>query len=360
MKRLLTIIALLCVIVLSATAQELKWIDATKLGIHGYTKKTDKNPYYRYDHTPYEGLNNTVVGHSKKCTGLYLAFKTNSSQIAATWENVPRRTADNMTGILQLGLDLYIKVDGEWRFAGVGRVSTSEHKYRRTRTITKDMPEGEKECLLYLPIWCEMREVLIGIDKGATIEGLPSPFRHKVIVHGSSITHGASASRAGLTYTAIMSRNLGIDFVNFGFSGECKMQPQFLEFLKTCECDAFLFDAFSNPNGQEIKERLKGFVEGLIKAHPGKPLIFLQTPIDYDPWSGIEKAERRREKHEAARHIMKELTKQHKDVYFLEVERATGKDGSVDTSHPNDLGFHRFVEAYQPKIAKILKKYGIK
>ena len=29
-------------------------------------------------------------------------------------------------------------------------------------------------------------------------------------------------------------------------------------------------------------------------------------------------------------------------------------------THPNDLGFDRMVEQYQPQIMRILKKYGIK
>ena len=358
MRRLFTAMALLCAIVASATAQELKWVNATELGIHGYTKKTDKSPYYRFDHTPYEWNNKIIVSHAKKCTGLYITFKTNSKNIWATWENIPSRMGDNMTGIVQKGLDLYIKEGNNWRFAGVGRVSSVPEKSKRTKDIVKNMVEGEKEFLLYLPIWCELLNLEIGVDSDATIEGLPSPFRHKVIVHGSSITHGASASRSGLTYSALLSRNLGIDFVNFGFSGECKMQPEFLDFLKTCECDAFLFDAFSNPNAKEIGERLTTFVEELVKAHPGKPLIFLQSPILET--LDTKRYERRISRIELSRKMMKELAKKHKDVYYLEVENVTGENGLIDGSHPTDLGFHRFVEAYQPKIAKILKKYGIK
>ena len=360
MKKSFLLFALLCSLSLSAMAQKLRYVDAIELGIHGHTKQTDKSPYYRYDHTPYAGFNKTIISHSKKSTGLYITFKTNSSQIWATWENTPRRVGDNMTGIVQLGLDLYIKQDGEWKFAAVGRVSTLPEKNKRTKHIIKNLPEGEKECLLYLPIWCELRELHIGIDEGATIEGLPKPFRHKVIVHGSSITHGASASRSGLTYPALLSRNLGIDFVNFGFSGECKMQPQFLEFLKSCECDAFLFDAFSNPNEQQIKERLDNFVAELVKAHPGKPLIFLQSPVDLESPFDTNKYARRVSLINTAARMMKALEKKYKDVYFLDIPNVVGKNGTIDNSHPTDLGFDRFVKGYQPKIAKILKKYGIK
>ena len=359
MKRFFTLLIACVALSMTANAQ-LKFVDAVKLGIHGHTKQTDKSPYYRFDHTPYEGFSKGVINHSKCASGLYVVFKTNSSQISASWENVPKRMGDNMTGVAQQGLDLYIKDNGKWRYASVGRVSTLPDKNKRTKTLIKNLAEGDKECLLYLPGWCELTKLEIGVDEGATIEGLPSPFRHKVVVHGSSITHGASASRPGMAYPALMSRNLGINFVNFGFSGLCKMQPQFLELLKSCEADAFVFDAFSNPSEKQIKERLNNFVEELVKAHPGKPLIFIQSPIDQDSRFDTKKYAGRMSLTDTAAKMMKALEKQYKDVYFLAVPDVLGTDATIDNSHPTDLGFDRFVKAYQPKIAKILKKYGIK
>lgn len=359
MKRILTLLFACAALSFSASAQ-IKFINATELGIHGHTKQTDKSPYYRFDHTPYEGFSKAIINHSKCASGLYIVFKTNSSQISASWENVSKRMGDNMTGVAQQGLDLYIKDNGKWRFAAVGRVSTLPNKNKRTKSLIKNLADGEKECLLYLPGWCELTKLEIGIDDWAEIKGLPTPFRHKVVVHGSSITHGASASRPAMAYPALMSRNLGINFINFGFSGQCKMQPQFLEFLKSCEADAFVFDAFSNPSEKQIKERLNNFVEELVKAHPGKPLIFIQSPIDQDSDFDTKKYAARMSLTKTAAEMMKVLAKRYKDVYFLAVPNVLGTDSTVDNSHPTDLGFDRFLKAYQPKIAKILKKYGIK
>ena len=118
MKRFLLTISLLLAITLSVSAEgkkEVKFVDATTLNICGHTLRTEKSPYFRFDHTPYKGFNKTIISHSKKPAGLYVVFKTNSSKISASWENVPHRMGDNMTGILQHGLDLYIKVDGKWK-----------------------------------------------------------------------------------------------------------------------------------------------------------------------------------------------------------------------------------------------------
>ena len=356
MKRFFTLLIVCVALSITANAQ-LKFVDATELGILGYTKQTDKSPYYRFDHTPY-AFNNSIIEHARKCSGLYVSFKSNSSSISAIWDIIPLHTRDNLSMIMQHGLDLYMKVDGKWTYVMSPRIPCKLEPATYKSVIVKNLPKEEKEFLLYLPIWCEMTSLKIGVDKGATIEGAPAPFKHKVIVFGSSITHGAAASRAGLTYTAQMSRNLGIDFVNFGFAGQCRMQAEFLEFLKSCEADAFLFDAFSNPSLKEINARLEGFIAEMVKAHPGKPLIFLQTPISktVDP----KKCSHRIMRINLVAEKMTKLSKQYKDVYFLDVPNVLGEDSTIDSTHPNDLGFHRFVEAYQPKIAKILKKYGIK
>lgn len=366
MKRFLLVIALLMTVATTASAEEkksnLKFVDATTLNICGHTMRTDKSPYFRFDCEPYNFKESKIRRYSRYSSGMYVMFRTNSSQVSATWENVSRWIGDNMTPIFQQGLDLYIKDGANWRFCGVGRISTDPEKNCRRKPLVENLPEGDKEFMLYLPYWCELTRLEIGVDKDATIEAIPSPFRHKVVVFGSSITHGASASRPGMAYPARMSRNLGIDFVNFGFSGNCKMQPEFTKFLVQVEADAFVCDAFANPTAEEVAERVEPFIDAMVAAHPGKPIIMLRTFHHESEFYDKVRHDRFVEKLRVVREKMAMLEKKYKDVYYLDIPYATGKDceSTIDTSHPNDLGFDRIIKAYQPKIAKILKKYGIK
>ena len=281
MKKLCLALLLLLVGVSTLRAEgkkmdNLKFVDATALNICGHTMRTEKSPYYRFDCEPYNFKEEHIRRYSRYSAGMYVVFRTNSSQVWATWENVKRRVSDNMTPIFQQGLDLYIKDGDVWRFCGVGRVSTNPEKNCRTKPLVENLREGEKEFLLYLPYWCELTRLEIGVDKDADIEAIPSPFRHKVVVYGSSITHGASASRPGMAYPARMSRNLGIDFVNFGFSGNCKMQPEFIPFMTKIEADAFVCDAFANPTADEVTQRVEPFIDAMVAAHPGKPIIMVR------------------------------------------------------------------------------------
>ncbi|MBQ7341855.1 MAG: SGNH/GDSL hydrolase family protein [Alistipes sp.] len=365
MKHLLLTFALLFAVSTSALAQEkqpLKFVDATTLNICGHTLRTDKSPYFRFDPEPYGFKEKNIVRYARYSTGLYVMFKTNSSQVVATWENVPRRPGDNMTAITQLGLDLYIKHNGNWVFCQSGRVSTDPTKNKRTKTIVKNLAPGEKEFMLYLPLWCELKSLEIGVDADAVIEPIESPYKYKVINYGTSITHGASASRPGLTWSARMSRNLGIDFINTGFSGQGKMQREVVPLLAQCEADAFLCYCFGNPTAQQISERVDYFVDELVKAHPGKPIIFIRPLHNELDYFDMVQRERLAHKLSVINRKIAEIRKRHKDVYYLDEPFPHGDDfeGSVDKSHLNDLGFDRVIKTYQPQIAKILKKYGIK
>ena len=366
MRSLALTIMLLCSITASAVAQksskDIKFVDATTLNICGHTLRTDKSPYFRFDSEPYNVNNSYIERYSRYSTGLYVMFRTNSSQVVATWENVPRRVGDNMTAITQLGLDLYIKHNGRWVFCQSGRVSTDPTKNKRTKTIVKNLAEGEKEFMLYLPLWCELKSLEIGVDEDATIEPIPSPYKYKVINYGTSITHGASASRPGLTWSARMSRNMGVDFLNVGFSGNGKMQREIVPLLCKVECDALLCYCFGNPSAKEIEERVDYFVDELVKAHPGKPIIFIRPLHNELEYFDLVKREQLVHKLSVINRKIAEIKKRHKDVYYLDEPFPHGDDfeGSVDKSHLNDLGFDRVIKTYQPQIAKIFRKYGIK
>ncbi len=101
---------------------------------------------------------------------------------------------------------------------------------------------------------------------GSEIAPLESPFRHRIAIFGSSYTHGISTSRAGMSYPMQLMRHTGLQFLSLGCSGNCKMQPYFADVLCDVKADAFVFDAFSNPDAEMIEERLFPFIEKLQAA----------------------------------------------------------------------------------------------
>ena len=69
-------------------------------------------------------------------------------------------------------------------------------------TIVKNMLPQEREFMLYLPLYDGIDKLEIGIDPGAEIVAseLNSPDRENpIVMYGTSILQGASASRPGMT-----------------------------------------------------------------------------------------------------------------------------------------------------------------
>ena len=361
MKRILAII-LAVALCGSAMAKELKWVDGTSLNICGHTIRNAKNPYSRLATKPYGFTNKAIIRYSQYSTGMYVMFKTNSSQVSAEWSVAAAKIRDNMTPIVQLGLDLYVKHNGKWQFCSVGRVSTNPQTTTYNKALAKNMDNSEKEFMLYLPLWSEITNLKIGVDSDATIEAIPSPYKYRVVSYGTSTLHAASPSRAGMAPLARLSRMLGVDFVNFSYSGQGKMEPESAAVLADCETDAIICYCFGNTTAAQVEERVDGFVEQLVKAHPDKAIIFMPPYLNNGIYSLNQvKRESATLKREVIARKMAVLTKKYNNVYYIDIPDACGTDleASIDNSHPNDLGFDRILKSYGPKIAKILKKYGI-
>ena len=219
----------------AASAQ--KYVDASTLTIIGRTCPMEGHPYYRVDTTRYRFDNATIRHYCGYPAGVAVLFTTDSRRIEARWTTAPRNYGWNMTPVLQRGMDLYVRENGVWTMAGAARPGLQD---RHASTIVEHMDGQPKECMLYLPAWSELLTLEIGVDEGASVTPLESPYKHRVIVFGSSVTHGASASRPGMTYPARMSRMTGIEFVNLGYSGNCMLQPEFARLLAETDADAFL------------------------------------------------------------------------------------------------------------------------
>ncbi len=361
MKRIL-LISVAALLTISAAAQTPKnvkytFTEATDLNLIGKLMDTP-NPYHRVDTCRFKGFTKGENEQVRCSAGLAVLFRTNSSTISVKSEFGYMNHGENTMGIALRGYDLYIKnADGEWVYAA----SKADGRDRGNCVLIKDMDRTEKDCMLYLPIYSEEYSVKIGVEEGAAIEALESPFRHRVAIFGSSFTQGISISRPGMSYPMQFMRNTGIQLLSLGCSGNCKMQPYFADVLIAAEdIDAMIFDAFSNPGAQMIEDRLFPFIEKIQAAKPGIPLIFMQTI--YRESRNFNKSNDRAEqaKQDMAAKLMAEAVKKYDNVYFIQTNASDpSKDTSVDGTHPSDWGYMYWAKSIEKPVLKILKKYGL-
>ena len=368
---IITIVCSLLVISASAApkqAPKLDFVNATELTMLGKLCKTT-NPYHRVETEAVPELTKKEARLLRMASGLAIAFKTDASAIYVkakygpcnSWyANAPLCTTN--------GFNLFIKNDkGEWTWA-----SSNSHKITPTAENLEKMSaplamierlyKGEKECILYLPLFSELTSLEIGVTQGAKIEALPNPFRHNIAVFGSSFTHGANASGAGLTWPTFLSRSTGLHLCSFGMSGNSKLQPYLGEVFGDIKADALICDAFSNPSIEQIGSRIRPFIEAVRKNSPNIPIIFINTIYreNRNFMPHYEKKEQTRI--EYVENLMKTIVKEYKNVYFVNVPNQTGTDHitSADGIHPYSYGYHRWAQAIEKPIVRILKKHKIK
>ncbi|GAA4311194.1 SGNH/GDSL hydrolase family protein [Compostibacter hankyongensis] len=359
--RFLPILFVLILAGSSLPAQEkisLKYIDAADLPLTGKAVKT-RYPYHRVDTSAYPALPPAVKFLLTESAGLAVHFTTNSTQIAARWCVRAEKQGSNLTPIAQKGLDLYIRHNGKWVYAGVGRPGDS----CGNAVLVRNMDHSIKECLLYLPTYDETRSLQIGVEENASFNALPDPFRYRLLIYGSSITQGAAASRPGMAYPARLSRETGMNFLNLGLSGNGKMEKAAADMLADIPADAYILDCVPNPSPVQIRERTAYLVRTLRQRHPKTPIIVVQSVVreigNFDRAAGARVAEQNDE-------IVKQVTRLQQsgvhDLYLIRGRHLLGTDheATVDGTHPTDLGFDRMLQELRPVILDTLRRYGIR
>ena len=367
MKKTLLCLALLA-LTLAAPAQNTEYVykEAAELTLVGKLMpgKT-ANPYHRVDTSLYKGFTKRENLLVRMSSGMACAFRTNSRSLSVLTRFGEMDDPVNTMLISARGYDLYILRDGKWLWAASG--ANGRTKLDQPLTLISGLDGNEHDCLLYFPTFSEELSIQVGVEAGARLEPLENPFRHRIAIWGSSYTHGASTSRAGMAYPAQFSRATGLQMLSLGCSGRCMLQDYFADVLVDVEADAFVFDTFSNPLAPVIRERLVPFIDRMIAAHPGKPLVFQQTIYREKRNFIAAEEEKERAKMEMAAQIFRELKstpegrKKYKDVYFIIPEACPpSHEASVDGTHPDNYGYTLWEQSIERPLLKILRKYGIR
>lgn len=295
--------------------------------------------------------------------GLYIRFRTNSTEIYARWTSATSHLMNHMTAVGSRGLDLYAKVDGEWRFAGSGRPKLDDKA--TTFPLVRHMEPEMREYMLYLSLYKDVESLSIGVDMDAEILGpeLESPKAgNPVVFYGTSILQGGCANRPGMAFTNIIARRLDRETVNMGFSGNALLDMEIAELMAKVENPAlYVLDYVPNASADMIKEHGEEFFRVIRNAHPDVPVIFVEDPIF--PHSRLDKkilGEITRKNVEQKSLYERLKTAGEKHIYFVSSEHLIGDDGeaTVDGVHFTDLGMVRYADCLTPVIQKALRKAG--
>ena len=234
---------------------------------------------------------------------------------------------------------------------------------RQTNSVTliTGLPPGKREFLLYLPLYNGTQFAELGVPKGATFTkagpwGAGS--RRPILFYGTSILHGACASRPGMVHSAILGRRFHHPHINLGFSGNGKMEPELADLLAELDPSVYMLDCLPNMNAAEVTERVEPFVKKLRTAHPQTPIVLVEDRTYADSFLIPSKRERNDTSRVALKAAYERLKKAGvKHLSYIKGEDLLGDDGegTVDSSHPNDLGFMRQADAFATVLKPLLR-----
>ena len=251
------------------------------------------------------------------------------------------------------GLDLYVNDEGVWRWIGNGRPSAQATQ----AVLASGIPEGNHEYLVYLPLYNGTKSLEIGVPPASKPAARPAGHNKPIVFYGTSITHGGCASRPGMAYPAILGRRFGCPVINLGFSGNGKMDPEVGELLAELDVAAYVLDCIPNMSPEMVTERVVPVVTALREARPDTPIIIVEN-IQYQAGAFLPASRTAYEdKNKALRASYEQLlAKGVTGLQYVPADTLLGSDGegTVDGTHPTDLGFMRMADAIGAFLRNVL------
>ena len=334
------------------------WYDIRQFGVEGRGWNDTRDFYDRLPARAETMVRKPVWELSRNSAGMCVRFVTDATTLRARWALTESWLyLPNMTAIGKSGLDLYVKTDKGWHWLAVGQPTAQTNEV----TLVENLLPGKREYLLYLPLYNGTKFVELGIPPGATIEkaGPWGPGTRKpVVFYGTSILQGLSASRPGMVHSAILGRRFNWPTINLGFSGNGKMEPEMADLLAELDPSIYVLDCLPNLVAGEIKERVEPFVRKLRAAHPDTPIVLVEDRTLQDSFLIAGRMEYYHLKDRAELKAAYERLKKSgvKNLHYIPGEHLFGDDGegSVDGSHPSDLGFMRQADIFARGLGPLL------
>jgi hypothetical protein len=329
----------------------LAWHDVTTWGVEGraFGDLERKRWFDRFPASADGQVTPAVWNLSRDSAGMMVRFKTDSSYIWADYTLFRERiNGVNMTPIGASGLDLYARDDaGKWRWVGVARPEKKEVRVELANTLKP----GLREYAIYLPLYNGVEKLSIGVAPSAAFEPLAPRTDKPIVFYGTSITHGASASRPGMVHTAILGRRFDRSVINLGFSGNGRMDAAVGDLLIKIDAAIYVIDCLPNMGAAAVREKCIPLVNQLRAARPATPIVLVEDRRYTNSWIQPKRDQDHSDNHAALREAYEKLKAAGvTGLFYIGGDDLLGADGegATDGSHPNDLGFLRQADVMEP------------
>lgn len=331
------------------------WFNVEDWGVEG---KGFSDTARFYDRLPAraEGVVRPPVWNlSRHSAGMLVRFKTDADAIRVRYTLLSSSLAmPHMPATGVSGLDLYGRdASGRWCWLAVTRPTSQFMEV----TMAEGILPGRREYRIYLPLYNGVESLEIGVSSQAAFEALAPRRGGTIVYYGTSIAHGACASRPGMAFPSILGRRLDRPVVNLGFSGNGRMDPEVVDLMAELDAAVFVIDCLPNMRAAAIGERTEPLVRTLRAARPDTPIVLVEDRT----YTNTPLLPSRRVRHTTSRAALRGayerlLEQGVKGLHYVQGEHLLGDDGeaATDGSHPSDLGMQRMADALEPVLRGLL------
>ena len=343
-------------------AQDFVYTDATMLPVFGKVCENTHDPFSRLPSNLEQVSRPAIWQLGMDSAGEYIRFRSDAGVFDFKWTSAKRTDSINMTACTVSGLALYVRDGGEWVYVGTAKPAKKNGKESQSKISCSKLGGQVHEYMLYLSLYDEVLKLEIGVPSSCMVAppSLDSPRAEKAIVmYGTSILQGASASHPGLCGTALLGRMLDRQVINLGFSGNALLDKEIAELMAAYpDPGVFVMDNIPNGSVELTLEKEAEFFRILRRAHPDVPVVFVENPN----YPGMRYDQGRDDfvskKNEALHTVFDGLVAEGvKNIYLVEAMHMLGEDntGTVEGVHFTDVGFISYANILGPVLKVLLK-----
>jgi len=333
------------------------WTDVADWPIEGRAFAKRAAPYDRLPARAEKVVRKRLWELSRQSAGMIVRFATDSPELHVRYRlTMPQLAMPHMPATGVSGVDLYSHDGKGWRWVNVTKPGRQDVKARLFRG---QAAKESRLFQLYLPLYNGVETLELGVADGASLTPMPrrSDKQKPIVCYGTSIMQGACSSRPGMAWPAIMERALDREVMNFGFSGNGRMELEVGQFLAELDPAAYVIDCLPNMRAKQIAQRTQPLVLQLRKARPKAPILLVEDRTYTNAWFDAsyraDQAQRRKALGEAFAALQADGVK---NLHLLAGDGLLGADGeaATDGSHPSDLGMVRQADAVTKALRKLL------
>lgn len=351
--------ALIMAGIISATAQT-KWVNPMETGYPTVQNQAWPaeigDSYVRLPARAESKVRKPLWDLSRSSAGLAINFKTDAPSITVRYTVAGDRAMPHMPATGVSGVDMYRVNDNgteEFCFSSYNMGDTIRYQYN-------NLPGGMAEYHLNLPLFTEVKCLEIGVPDSTSIEILPRNEEKPIVVYGTSICHGACASRPGMAWVNIMRRKLDMPVVNLGFSGNGRLEPEMIDLISEIDAAMYILDCMPNLTttpDEEVEKRVINSVKSLREKSSAPILLIEHAGYSNGETNKGMKNTYTRLNASQRRAFDKLQTEGVSNLYYItRSDIGMPADAWVDYVHPTDLGAQRQADVVTGRVESILNK----